>query len=236
MKIEYLHGQRLTPLLHELSPLDLAINGYVEKAKVYFQIEKNFDKSVTREEREKKLNAAFQHLEHERMLAETIVCVQADLAAYQAFGKAQKGAAGRAVLASENHHPTKLLAKLMRAANKPKPSEQHTPHHIVIGKGRTKAAALARLHIHRYAIRINDPDNGVWLVKNKADTPHWSMPQSKNHLSIHINNYETWVLQSITIYRAENQIRQKLNILGRMLQHGTQPKQVTMPPDEAWNG
>ena len=124
----------------------------------------------------------------------------------------------------------------MKADGRPRPSLQHVAHHIVPGKGKTKTAALARLHIHRFGVRINDPDNGVWLVKNKMDTPHWSMPSAKSHLSIHTHNYETWVYNSVRITRSEQEARNKLCVLGKMLEYGTQPKQVTMPPDTGWNG
>jgi hypothetical protein len=236
MKIEYAHGQRLTPLPHELSPLDAAIERYIEKANEYYTSESSPDKSLTRQQREIKLKEARRQLELERMRTEAIIEVQSQLAAYQAFGRESRGASGRAVLSAEAHHPTKVLAKYLRASGKPKPSDKHTPHHIVLGKGKTAAAGLARLHIHRFGIRINDPDNGVWLVKNQKDIPHWSMSQNKSHLTIHTYNYEAWVLQSVRSSRTEVAIRQKLNMLGKMLQNGDQPKNVTLPPDDTWSG
>jgi len=51
----------------------------------------------------------------------------------------------------------------MRAVPVPKPSANHTAHHIVPGKGKTKGAVRARIRLHLYGIRINDPGNGVWL-------------------------------------------------------------------------
>lgn len=237
MKIEYVNGQRTTPLVHELTPLDAAIERYAAKAETYYKTEEPLDKSLTRQQRDDKLKEALRHLELERMRAEAIVEVQTQLAEYQAFGRESRGASGRTVLNAEAHHPTKVLSKYMRASGKPMPSTKHTPHHIIVlGKGKTNATGLARLHIHRYGIRINDPDNGVWLVKNQKDIPHWSMPESKSHLTIHTHNYETWILQSIRVSRSEVAIRQKLNILGKMLQHGTQPKHVTLPPDADWSG
>lgn len=236
MKIEYVDGQRLTKLVHELSPLEAAIERYTEKARAYFLQGQNPDKSQTQVERDKKLSIALKHLEHERRLAEVIVTVQAQLEAYRAFGREQKGSVGRATLGAEAHHPAEILGKYLQADGRPKPSAQHVAHHIVPGKGKTKVAALARLHMHRFGVRINDPDNGVWLVRKKADTPHWSMPASKSHGTIHTHNYETWVYSAIRITRNEADTRRKLGLLGRMLEYGTQPKQVTMPPDSSWTG
>ena len=237
MKIEYLNGQRITPLPHELSPLDAAIERYREKAEAYYREEKSLAKSLSRQQREVKLKEAFRQLELERMRTEAYIEVQAQLAEYQAFGRQSSNSSdGRAALRSEAHHPTKVLAKYMRAAGKPRPSDKHTPHHIVLGKGKTKAAGLTRLHIHSYGIRINDPDNGVWLVKNRKDVPHWSMPQAQSHLTIHTHNYETWILRSVRVTRSEIALRQKLNMLADMLQTGNQPKHVTLPPDDTWSG
>lgn len=237
MKIEYSHGQRLTKLPHERSPLEAAIDRYVEKAKAYYQ-EEEATKTLTQLERDKRLTEALKHLEQERRLAETIVTVQAQLEAYRAFGREQKGSAGRATLSAEQYHrrDKSTLCRYLQADGRPKPSAQHDAHHIVPGKGKTKVAALARLHIHRFGIRINDPDNGVWLVKRKSDVPHWSMPAAKSHLSIHTFNYESWVYNAVRITRSEQDTRRKLNILARMLEQGSQPKEVTMPPEPNWTG
>lgn len=236
MNIEYVNGRRVSKLAHELSPLEVAIERYCEKAKTYFQQERCLDQGSTQIEREKKLTAALKHLEHERRLAETIVGVQAQLEAYRAFGRGQAGSSGRATLGAEAHHPTAVLGRFLQADGRPKPSAEHAAHHIVPGKGKTKVAALARLHIHRFGVRINDPDNGIWLVRKKSDTPHWSMPGSKSHSAIHTHNYETWIYNAIRITRSELDARKKLNVLGRMLEYGTQPKHVTMPPDASWTG
>ncbi len=210
MPIEYVNGKRASKLLHELSPLEAAIERYCEKAKAYFQQEQYIDKNLTQLEREKKLAAALHHLEHERRLAEVIVNVQAQLEAYRAFGRAQKGSVGRATLKAETYHPAGTLGSFLQADGRPKPSCQHVAHHIVPGKGKTKVSGLARLHLYRYGVRINDPDNGVWLVRNKVDTPHWSMPEAKSHLSIHTHNYETWIYNAVRITRNELETRKKI--------------------------
>lgn len=136
----------------------------------------------------------------------------------------------------EKHHPTKLLANYMRAAGRPKPSPKHTAHHIVPGKGRTISTYRARIALHALGIGINDPDNGVWMIRYKKSKGHSSMPNAKRHLEIHTNNYEGWILRHIVLVETETQAREKLKSLRLILQHGTQPKEVTMPPDENWKG
>ncbi len=241
MDIEYASGVRVTSLPHEMTPLEAAIDSYSRKAQQYYKEITELDntpaRSETRMAREKKLKDALAHLETERKLAEAIVDVQTQVEFYRDQGRAlSKSADGRKVLHAEKHHPTKILAQQMRLNGDPKPSLKHTPHHIVPGVGKTKNANRARLHIHRYGVRINDGANGVWLVRKKSDTPHWSMPTSKSHLTIHTHNYETWIYQGVRINRSEAAVRQKLNIMGRMLQNNHQPKHVTMPPDPEWDG
>jgi hypothetical protein len=244
--MEYKHGVRLTPLVHELSPLEAAIERYAQKAKHHFQQVSKADFSAMtpteRKEQEKALREALEHLEHERRLAEVTVEVQTELEHYRTQGRNatqgsfREAAVAQRALIAETHHPTKLLERYLRADGRPKPSAQHSAHHVVPGKGKTKAANRARLHIHGLGVRINDPDNGTWLVRHKRDTPHWSMPQSLAHLQYHTYNYETWIYRSVSLKRSEDTLRFKLRLLGRMLQQGNYPKHVTLPPDSSWDG
>tara|TARA_R110000868_G_scaffold377197_1_gene642480 strand:+ start:409 stop:921 length:513 start_codon:yes stop_codon:yes gene_type:complete len=169
------------------------------------------------------------------MNAENYAFIQADLDNYRAEGRdATTGSRADQVqkqkaLLAEKHHPTDDLAKLMLAAGKAKPSNVHTAHHVVPGKGKvykTKEAHLARIHMHRYGIRINDPDNGVWLPMYKKHTPHWSMPQSLGHLEYHTKNHERCVERKIRLHTQENAIRSQLNTIGKLLQTNGLPDEA----------
>lgn len=72
--------------------------------------------------------------------------------------------------------------------------------------------------MHLNSIRINDPDNGVWLPANKKHTPHWSMPAAMGHLEYHTHKYEYKVAQRIRLRNTETQIRTELNIIGKQMQ------------------
>ena len=235
MAIEFQGGIRTTPLQHEMTPFEAAIQKFEKKAKAYYEQSSNPSEILTEEERKEKLSKALKHLEQERRLAETIVSVQAQLEQYREFGRANRSAENIPTLSAEKRHPTRVLAKYMRAVGRPQPSPRHTPHHIVPGKGCLVESGLARLKLHRFGVRINDPDNGAWLPRAKKDTPNWSMPNAKSHKRYHTHNYERWVFQAVNSKGSELQIRQQLRIIGRMLQDGTQPKKVTLPPDEKWN-
>jgi len=245
--MEYDHGIRVTPLVHEMTPLESAIQNYSNTAKSYHKKNNALaaikgESSKERIAREANMKKEFSHLESERRLAEVIVDVQSQVEEYKARNRKRPGetiadARSRGNrMKNEKHHPTETLAKYMRADGRPKPSPKHTPHHIVPGKGRTKAVYRARIRLHTLGVGINDPDNGVWLVRLKKDKGHWSMPDSNSHLEIHTKNYEGWVERHINLAQNESLARNKLTYLRLLLQNGEQPKNVTMPPDENWKG
>lgn len=229
MGIEFKNGIRVTPHQHELSPLEAAIERYAAQAKAYYLKEQSLPKSLNKQEREAKLSKALEHLETERRFAETIVSVQSRLEDYRAAGVKNKSGSSSSVLYAEKHHPTKTLARFMRTTGRPQPSKAHTPHHIVAGKGKTLNAARARILLHARGVRINDPDNGVWLVRLKKDTPHWSMPKSTSHLCLHTHKYESWVFSSLRSMLSEQAIRSRLKLLGCQLQEGKQPPKICSP-------
>lgn len=225
MKLEYLNGVRITKLPHEMSPLESAISRYEELAK------KHYDKAsaasdLPEDKRQAALNASLQHLERERALLSTIFDVQAELDVYREQGLgATKGTekertAALNMMRAEAHHPTELLERYMRAEGTPKPSPQHTAHHIVPGKGKLpRVTSRTRFHLHIHGIRINDPANGVYLVAKDKDTPHWSMPKSTGHLTYHTIQYEQWVNQAVVHLSNIDFIKTKLQIVGRLLQN-----------------
>ncbi|WP_051786324.1 AHH domain-containing protein [Endozoicomonas numazuensis] len=128
-----------------------------------------------------------------------------------------------------------MLEQHLRAHGKPKPSPKHTAHHIVPGKGKTQFAADARIEMHLHGIRINDPYNGVWMLRKKEYKPHWSMPNSHAHLEIHTHNYEKWVFNRLVLADDRREAEMALNLIGKLLQDGNQPPEVTMPPNDSWN-
>ena len=136
----------------------------------------------------------------------------------------------------EKHHPTKKLASNLRASGRPRPSQNHTAHHVVLGKGRTQGMADARLLMFLYKIRINDPDNGTWLPRAKKDKGHWSMPNAPAHSEIHGYNYETWVTALTQTAMNERAFRAALLRIRSLLRDGRQPLQVTQQKKTDWDG
>jgi hypothetical protein len=186
--------------------------------------------------RERQFKKDLQHLENERRLVQALGSVQARLEAYRQGGKKKVGetraesSSRRAWMLKEDHHPADVLADNLRMDGRPKPSSKHAPHHIVPGRGKTHFSNDVRVAMHLMEIRISDPDNGVWLVHYPKNTPHWSMPAAKAHLSIHTYNYERWIHDRLIGLPGEMIFRSMLFQIRSMLEEGNQPPEVTMPP------
>jgi len=232
--MEYQNGIQTTYRYDEMSPLDRAIEALTRKAEKYFDDLNVLEKSPPdiREKRKAELEKAKKHLEHERRLAEVIVDVQVDLQMYRSKGRqATQGnnleiAGQQKQLLEEMHHPTEILEKYMRSVPIPKPSANHSAHHITPGIGKTKDAYRARMRIHRFGIRINDPDNGVWLPRATKHTPHWSMPEAKGHNRYHTHGYESWLFRRLQTKASEEFIRQELRFIGQALQENNLPPEA----------
>lgn len=232
MKLEYLHGERISKLIHEMTPLEMAIHSYEEAAHrtldKYQKLAKSHlteDTTKTEKERNTELKACLRFLELERLKLEKIADVQGQLAAYRASalqatqGTTSERNASIRRLEAEKHHPTDVLEAFMRAEGVPKPSAKHTAHHIVPGKGKDPVInGRTRLHLHRYGIGINDPANGVYLLHKDEFTPHWSMPLSRGHKKYHTKLYEVWVMNRVRPLKNLDAIKTQLQIIGRILQ------------------
>lgn len=231
MYMEYQHGVRITKYAHELPCLEAIFKEYEDNLSKQRNLIKNaptpeLEKtSSTYKTRKKLQDEALEHLEKERMSLESMADVQAQLITYRAAGEkifSENQAESEAALrkmSTEKHHPASALEKYMRAEGVPKPSPYHTAHHIVPGKGKEAVlTARTRLHIHRNGIRINDPANGVYLVRKDDHTPHWSMPDSKGHLRYHTKEYERYLAARITRLQGMNALKTQLQVIGRLLQ------------------
>lgn len=235
--MEFQNGKRTFYRFDEMSPLDRAIANYERKARAYFEQADKLENAPPdlREKRKQELTAIKKHLENERRLMMAIADVQAGLDAYRSYGReategsGQSRSAAMAIrqnLLEEDHHPTGILELFMRAVPNPKPSGQHTAHHIAPGKGKTKYAYRARVRLHTAGVRINDPDNGVWLPRKSSYTPHWSMPEALGHLQYHTNGYERWISDKLETKFGETFVRLELRIISKLLQENKLPPEA----------
>jgi hypothetical protein len=236
MEIEYSQGNRTTLLVHEMSPLEAAIAGFEKKANSYYKKKAKIpgETEENRLKREKDLSSALIHLKNERKRISILAQIQFRLQEYQNWGRDQ-AESDPFSLVEEPHHPVQVLARNMRADGHPQPSTRHTPHHTVLGKGKHPQTVDTRLNLHLYGIRINDPDNGVWMPRTKKDKGHWSMPNAPAHSEIHTFNYETWVNSVVGHLEGEVAIRGALLRVRSLLRDGKQPKKVTDKKDDQWS-
>lgn len=237
--MEYDHGKRVTPHVWELTPLDLSIQQYENRCKNYHYRNLKVP-SETEEQRTKRLadlKVAKGQLEQERRRIMSLVSVQNQLQQYRDELRAIEDDFERVEAhEAEAHHPTEVLETNLRLAGRAKPSKSFTAHHIVEGKGKLPITADVRLTLFMHDVRINDPDNGVWMPRSQANKNHWSMPKATPHSRIHTHNYERWVHGQIVNLNSESEIRAKLTIIRTHLKNGTQPEKVTAPSDKSWNG
>ncbi len=176
-----------------------------------------------------------EHLKKERIRIAAIASLQHDLEDYRA-GNLSEDVDD---MASEKHHPTKKLANNLRAVNEPKPSLNHDPHHIIMGKGRWQAMQMmnARLTLHIHGIGINDPINGVWLPRNKKDKGHLTTPKAPAHKVIHRFNYETWISYNLgSVDIPEHVFRNRLKAIKHGLKYGGYPLKIIEKKDKNWIG
>lgn len=232
--MEFKNGVKTNHRYDEMSLLDRAIDNLLKRAEKYYSDldALNHASPDIREKRKIELDNAKKYLEHQRRLSEVIVDVQAELEIYRTQGRqATQGnnleiASKQKQLQAEKHHPTEVLEKFMLAVPIPKPSANHSAHHITPGLGKTKDAYRARLHIHRFGIRINDPDNGTWLPRASKYTPHWSMPDAKGHMRYHTHGYESWLLRRLRTRSGEQFLRQELRWIGQAMQEDNLPPET----------
>jgi hypothetical protein len=245
--MDYLHGKRLTPLLHEMTPFERKLAEFDKACRNFHKAKadaakKGIESAADKKARVNDMNSELEHLKHEQRFVETMAVIQVGLDNYRERLRVTRDDSNeiktnkRKTMHGEAHHGTEVLEEYLRADSRPKPSPKHTAHHIVPGKGKTPNAHLARVQLHLHGVRINDSDNGVWMLRNKDYAGHWSMPNAKTHLEIHTHNYEFWILTNIRAAANETMMRGSLRKIRGMLESGTQPKHVTMPPDSKWNG
>ena len=246
--MEYKNGVRLTALEPEKTFLDKAIDEienqekliklHSEQAKrhVYSLLEQQLEEAQSESQKinlkkkaEERLKDIQAQLDIEKERLNGIASVQTQLHDYREAGrKALEGSREErqkalAMMEGENHHPVNapngVLEDFMLAVGVPKPSPYHTAHHIVPGKGKIPENKRTRSRLHRYGIRINDPDNGVYLPRSTEWIPTYAVPDAKAHNRYHTHGYERYLFRAISAIRSPKGIRTHLRIVATMLRN-----------------
>lgn len=212
------------------SPLEMVIYQYELKASAFHNWRNKMapanETAKQKADRIAKRDRDWQHLRLERRKIAAHLKMQENLTAYRE-GNKQKSLSE---LASESHHPTKMLARNLQAVGEPKPTPMHEPHHIIPGAGkhRKQLMILSRLNLHAFGIGINDPLNGIWLRNFAKNTPDdWATPESPAHRPIHTFNYETWISSQFSNDNLpETVFLSRLQTVKRKLRDGTHPENI----------
>lgn len=124
----------------------------------------------------------------------------------------------RQELLSEKHKP-KRLSRYMKATGR----VRHTnvaAHAIVSGAHTNPEAMAARRILARWNIRIDDPDNGVFLPRDSRYVPHKNMPDAVTHSRLHTREYYINVASMLSQTKSETECRLALRVTAQQLQSG----------------
>ncbi|MBQ1783497.1 MAG: AHH domain-containing protein [Gammaproteobacteria bacterium] len=219
--------------------LELAIHRFEHQAKVYHYEKVKLAKATGQpgeiSKARAKLDRDWQHLQRERIRIATHAQLALDLENYRASAQEKTVA----MLADEPHHPTRQLARNLTAVGEPKPSLDHDPHHIIMGKGRFLALRMmqVRLSLHLHNMGINDPINGVWLPRTRTDKGHWATPEAPAHKELHGFNYEAWIVRQFRdIKMSKQRFVNRLRDVKIKLQFGGHPADIVQPKNPSWSG
>lgn len=120
-------------------------------------------------------------------------------------------------LIAEQHKPTRL-ARHLRAVGYVRPP--NVAAHAIVSGSHPEARAARRI-LAKWGIRIDDPDNGVFLPRSERFIPHESMPSAVNHAKIHTEEYYVNVTAMLTRARSQSDCRLALRLIAKRLREGT---------------
>lgn len=115
-------------------------------------------------------------------------------------------------------HSSKRLGDFLRADGHPRPAAKWEAHHIISGS--SPLAMASRAILADIQMRIDDPDNGCWMPKTKADARPTIYPNAIGHNRIHRKLYYRWIENSIQLMTTQGQVRAFLNMVRMQLLQG----------------
>lgn len=188
--------------------LDRAIEEFSNREKILT----SQNKKKTRDQS----NSEHLYIAKELNILKNISQVQAGLLKYKADAKKMSDSD------IENEvHDSGRLGDYLRAVGKPKPDDRVDAHAIV--SGNHPESAELRGIMGMLKIRVDDPDNGMWIPRRSQDTPHWAFPKCPPHSRIHRFNYYFWLRSLLLLLDDEVHFRHTLKMVARQLEYGTYP-------------
>ena len=151
-------------------------------------------------------------LYHKIMSRSTIQALSA-LSAYHKAGKSMS----RKDLMSEKHKPRRL-GRFMKGTGIQR--APNTAAHAIVSGSHPEARAARRI-LAKFKIRIDDPDNGVFLPKSEDYVPHPEMPDAHNHAKIHTEEYYVNITTVLSTATSEYECRLALRLIRDKLVDGS---------------
>ncbi|SIS42056.1 MAG: hypothetical protein C9355_06055 [Thalassolituus maritimus] len=147
------------------------------------------------------------------MVRSTVQALTA-LAEYQAEAK---GMTRRQFLSEE--HKSSRLSRHIKATGETRPI--NVAAHAIVSGTHPEARAARRI-LANFRIRIDDPDNGIYLPRNSRFIPHEKMPKAINHAEMHTEQYYANVTSMLGTATSELECRLALRLIARNLREGKQ--------------
>jgi hypothetical protein len=123
----------------------------------------------------------------------------------------------------QEKHSSKRLGNFLRADGHPRPAARWEAHHLISGSHQD--AVAARTILADIEMRIDDPDNGSWLPKTKADARPTIYPNAIGHNRIHRRRYYNWITSVIGSMSTAGQVKAFLNtVRAQLLQGNIKPE------------
>lgn len=120
-------------------------------------------------------------------------------------------------LLSEKHKPRRLSQHIgCRGITRP----MNVAAHAIVSGSHPEAMAARRI-LARWKIRIDDPDNGVFLPRDSRFIPHNELPKALDHAKLHTEEYYVNVASVLSQTTSEQGCRAALRIIGQKLQDGS---------------
>lgn len=117
-------------------------------------------------------------------------------------------------------HSSKRLGDFLRADGHPRPAAKWEAHHLISGISPFAMQSRTILADDEIQIRIDDPDNGCWMPKTKADARPTIYPNAIGHNRIHRKLYYQWIQNNIELMTTPGQVRAFLKTVRMQLLQG----------------
>lgn len=117
-------------------------------------------------------------------------------------------------------HSSKRLGDFLRADGHPRPGARWEAHHLISGTSPFAMQSRTILADGDIQIRIDDPDNGCWMPKTKADARPTIYPNAIGHNRIHRKLYYQWIQNNIALMTTDGQVRAFLHTVRMQLLQG----------------